>query len=762
MGETGMSEILLRVFPNHHFVSHGHALLITDRVGMITGGLDGLYLHDTRLLSRYRLLVHGSPPRLDALSPVAGHSTLAYYFCAPDWAAAPEQLAQEEQDRQVVLRIARFVGWGLHEDVEVTNHGQRIAHLDLAWELAADFADFLEVGDGHRPWGSAVPGRWQQLADGPPTVHFDSSRPPNGRGMMLRVQGTRSTPHWDGERLSYSVTLGPQESHTICLVVAPVLDGKVQEPTFGCDAFVMTEASDHDRSATDDPHPADPAMPAWPATPTRLEAANVTVQQAWDRAVADLAALALGDGTTDAERAVPAAGSPRYLTLFGRDTLTTGVQALLATPTVAEGALRLLTRHLGTKDDDFYDEQPGRVLQELRDGPEAVLRHNAYLHYYGDYAAPCLYLLLIGAHHVAVGDAEFTRQFLDPAERVLAWLEERGDLDGDGFLEYHTLSPKGPKHQGWKDSDNAIVYADGRQVEPPVATCELQGYWYAAKLLMAEVFLALGHPARAFELYRQAEDLKRRFNERFWVTEEHFLAFALDAEKRQVTSIASNAGHCLAAGIVDGVHAADVVQRLMAPDMFSGWGIRTLSATNPAFNPFSYHLGSVWPAENATTALGMKRYGFARETNELSKGIFDVAALFEYMRLPETFGGHHRDARHPHPGIYPEACAPQAWSASAVMWLIQSILGMWSYAPLQALIVDPALPDWLPEVTLHDLQVGQARASLRFYRDGSGQTDYQVLAKEGSLHVLRQPPPNALVGPITRMRELVESLLPGH
>src|SRR5262249_13749265 len=238
--------------------------------------------------------------------------------------------------------------------------------------------------------------------------------------------------------------------------------------------------------------------------------------------------------------------------------LTVGGQALLVTPRLAEGALRLLARYLGTKDDDFYDEQPGRVLQQQRDGPSALLRRNNRLHYYGDYAAPCAFPVLVGAHHVVAGDAALTREFLGPAERVLAWLEERGDLDGDGFLEYQTRSPRGDRHQGWKDSVDAVVYADGRQVDPPIATCELQGYWYAARQLMAEVYLALGQPARAFELYRQAEDLKRRFNERFWMAEERYIAFALDAQKRQVTSIASNAAHCLATGIVDRGHAADV------------------------------------------------------------------------------------------------------------------------------------------------------------------------------------------------------------
>jgi glycogen debranching enzyme len=280
---------------------------------------------------------------------------------------------------------------------------------------------------------------------------------------------------------------------------------------------------------------------------------------------------------------------------------------------------------------------------------------------------------------------------------------------------------------------------------------------------MAEVFLALGERSRAFELYRQAADLKRRFNERFWMADKRFVAFALDAQKRQVKSVVSNAGHCLATGIVEGKYAGDVIRRLLAPDMFSGWGIRTLSASHPAYNPFKYHLGSVWPVENATTAFGMKRYGFAAECNAVAKGIFDAAALFEHHRLPETFGGHPRDARHPHPGIYPDACAPQAWSASAVTWLVQAMLGLWSYAPLNALVVEPELPAWLPELTIRNLRIRDARVSIEFKRDAGGKTDYRVLERLGQLHVLRQPPPESqTAGPFTRMRGLVESLLPGH
>ena len=270
----------------------------------------------------------------------------------------------------------------------------------------------------------------------------------------------------------------------------------------------------------------------------------------------------------------------------------------------------------------------------------------------------------------------------------------------------------------------------------------------------------MGEPARAFEQFRQALDLKKRFNEKFWMPEERFIAYALDSEKQQVKSVVSNVGHCLATGVIDAEHARDVVQRLMAPDMFSGWGIRTLSASHPAYNPLKYHLGSVWPSENATTAFGMKRYGFADECNAVCKGIFDAAALFENYRLPETFGGHPRDSRHPHPGIYPDACAPQGWSASAIAWLVQAMLGMWSYAPLNVLVVEPTLPAWLPDLTLRNLRIGKSRLAIRFRRHSDGKTDYKVLERKGRIHVVRQPPPNAQnAGPATRLRELAESLL---
>jgi glycogen debranching enzyme len=759
---TTTTNVLLRVFPDLVFAWHGRSLLITERAGVVTSELEGLYERDLRLLSRLRLLVNGTPPRLDALSQVNAYSTLAYYVCPPmgeNDAKGNDTASSEERDRQVAIRVARFVGQGLHADIEVSNHGQGEARLELAWELAADFADLVFVRSGKREQSAPVASQWEEQSDGSGALRFTYQHPELHRGVIVRLNSSpvdscaapEIAPHWDGQRLTCTLNLSHQERRSLCLGVAPVVNNVTLRPIFGCNAFGTT------------PTVTDRAAHRWATAATRIETPNSTVQQAWDRAIADLASLALGKGKTDAELIVPAAGIPLYQALFGRDALTAAGQSLIFSPVPATGALRLLARYLGTKDDPRYDEQPGRVPQQIRDDPLALLGKAPYLHYYGDYAAPCAYLVLVGAHHLVVGDKDLTRQFLEPACRVLDWLEGPADLDGDGFLEYCSHAPDGQTNQGWKDSGNGVVYTDGCLVEPPIAPCEIQGYWYAAKLLMAEVFFALGHRSRALELIRSAADLKQHFAERFWMPEERYIAFALDSEKRQVKSIVSNAAHCLATGIVERDHAADVVRRLMAPDMFSGWGIRTLSASHPSFNPFSYHLGSVWPVENATAAFGMKRYGFSDEAASIAKGIFDTAAHFEQTRLPETFGGWPRDAQHPHPGIYPDACAPQAWSASAVAWLIQAMLGIWTYAPLRALIIDPTLPEWLPELTLRGLRVRDARVTIHFKRDASGHTDYRVLEREGRVHVLRQPSPQALdVGPGKRLHDLVESLLPGH
>ncbi|HYP52571.1 MAG TPA: amylo-alpha-1,6-glucosidase [Pyrinomonadaceae bacterium] len=347
--------------------------------------------------------------------------------------------------------------------------------------------------------------------------------------------------------------------------------------------------------------------------------------------------------------------------------------------------------------------------------------------------------------------------------RALRWLDEYGDRDGDGFYEYLSLSEQGTKHQGWKDSPDAVVDEDGREVEPPVAPSEEQGFAYLAKLHMSEVLWWLDEKDEAKRLYREAGELKKRFNEAFWMEDEGFFASGLDSLKRQIKSVGSNPGHCLATAVVDESLVGPTAARLMREDLFTGWGVRTLSSDNPAFNPYSYHRGSVWPVENGTLALAFLRYGLHDEAERVCRAMFEAAALFDFYRLPELFGGHPRDADHPVPALYPQGNTPQAWSSSAVFCLLQSLVGLYPYAPLNTLLLDPHLPEWLPEITLRDLRVGEATATIRFYREEGGASDYEVLDKRGTLHVLRQPSPWSLTASFAeRLKDALTSLLPGR
>jgi glycogen debranching enzyme len=316
----------------------------------------------------------------------------------------------------------------------------------------------------------------------------------------------------------------------------------------------------------------------------------------------------------------------------------------------------------------------------------------------------------------------------------------------------------GPRNQGWKDSENAVVYEDGSLVDPPIAACELQGYYYAALQSAAAFSFLLGARRDAVAYVKKAMALKKRFNDDFWVDDEGYVGFGLDAEKRLIRGKTSNMGHCLAAGIIANDKVPSVVKALTAPDMLSAQGIRTLSADHHAYNPLSYHLGSVWPVENATIALGFRRYGYTWEALTLVEAAYRQAQLWHEGWTPECIGGHDR-ADPSHPGAYPKANAPQLWNGAAFGLFVQVMLGMQPMAPIKTLFVDPVLPEWLPEFTLHSLRIGDATVSIRFDRDGSGRTRYRVIEKTGTLHVLKQPPVNSLFSSIPeRLLALLRSL----
>jgi glycogen debranching enzyme len=370
-----------------------------------------------------------------------------------------------------------------------------------------------------------------------------------------------------------------------------------------------------------------------------------------------------------------------------------------------------------------------------------------------------MFVISLAQLYAWTGDEGLVRRHWDAARRVLDWAREYGDRDGDGYLEYCTNAKDGPKNQGWKDSGDGVVYEDGRQVPPPIATCEVQGYWFAAQQLAAVLCAVVGSMEDARAHWQSAAELKERFNRDWWMPDERCFALALDPEKRLVRSITSNVGHCLASGIITDEHIRPVVGRLFAPDMFSGWGIRTLSSDHPSYNPVSYHLGSVWAVENGTIAFGLRRYGLDARTLDLFEAVMHLAMLYDHYRIPECVGGYPR-SEFPHPGAYPRATVPQAWNQSAFPLLLQTILGLQPVAPLHLLAVDPMLPWWLPEITIEGLRLGGTTATVRFRRGDDGRTDGEIVRKRGPLRLVRQPPPESITATVgDRFRALTDSIL---
>jgi glycogen debranching enzyme len=423
---------------------------------------------------------------------------------------------------------------------------------------------------------------------------------------------------------------------------------------------------------------------------------------------------------------VPAAGLPWFVALFGRDSLIASLQNMIVWPDFARGALDVLGHWQAKTRDPWRDAEPGKIMHELRRGELAhfhLIRHTPY---YGTADATPLYLITLHAAWKATGDRSLLETYLPNAEAALRWIDEEGDRDGDMFQEFEKRTEGGYENMCWKDSGDSVSWPDGTLVQGPKALCELQGYVYDAWRRMAEVFEVLGDPGRAAALRHKAAALFDKFNDVFWNEELGFYAYTLDGQKRPVPTIASNAGHLLWSGIVPPDRAGRVVARLMAPNMNTGWGIRTLSKEHGAYNPYSYQNGSVWPHDNSLIALGFRRYGYAAEAAAIARGISEAASHFLLNQLPELYAGIDRSTS-PFPVQYLGANVPQAWAAGAVFALLQAILGIEQDAPARRLWVDPWLPAWLPDITLTDIPLGSERFTIRFTRDGD-QSRYEVQA----------------------------------
>ena len=435
--------------------------------------------------------------------------------------------------------------------------------------------------------------------------------------------------------------------------------------------------------------------------------------------------------------------------------LTTGWQSALLAPDILRGAIEVAARTQATTDDPFRDAEPGKMLHEARRGPLSDLEILPQRAYYGSQTTAAMFLVALSELWHWTGDDDVLRQYVDAARGAIDWATTYGDLDGDGFLEYRRRADHGPKNQGWKDSDDAIRYADGGQVPNPIATVEEQGFHYLALQRMAEIEVALGEDARADERLAQARALRDRWHEAFWLPDARFYALALDPDKRPVASIASNPGHALVPGSSRGNSRVGRPSGSSSQTLFSGWGMRTLSRDHPSYNPFSYHLGSVWPVEQATFALGCKRYGFDDLVERLVDAQYRAMSHFRGGRLPEAMSGHGADERSA-PSVYPTANAPQAWNASATVQLIQILLGLYPFAPLRLLaVVRPRLPEWLPVSPSGTCRSDRRDSTLRFERDKEGVAHHEILEREGVVAVLPAPPPSAATEGIDEFGEAV-------
>jgi glycogen debranching enzyme len=429
----------------------------------------------------------------------------------------------------------------------------------------------------------------------------------------------------------------------------------------------------------------------------------------------------------------PSAGMPWYVALFGRDSLITALQTAWF-PEVTANVLRLLARYQGTTVDDWKDEQPGKILHELRRGELAQAKAIPFSPYYGTVDATILFIILLHRYYQVTGELTLLHDLADPLERALGWLETYGDLDGDGFVEYERRSPDGLENQGWKDSWDAIMHADGSLVEPPVALVEVQGYAYAARQAAAAIYRALGNSTAAAKYAYQADWLRDHFDAAFWMEDKSCYCLALDKHKRQARVVSSNAGQILWTGIAPPDHARKVAERLMQPDMFSGWGIRTLSTEEVRYNPMGYHVGSVWPHDNSLIAFGFKRYGLHDKMLPVLSGLYDVAQRMPDGRLPELFCGYPRiDGEDPI--RYPVACSPQAWAAGVFEFLAQVMLGLKPDAPNGTLhVVHPTLPEWLHQFQVINIPVGPGSVDLACRRDGD-HTYTEIVNVRGGIRV---------------------------
>jgi glycogen debranching enzyme len=663
-------------------ILEGSTFVVCDEIGDVGNGSDGLYADDTRFLSRLELSIDGRRPLLLSSGRVE-------YFSAAFYLRNP--LVSGLGADTVSIARERFIGGeSMTDHLRLRNEGMQDVEFEVALSFATDFADIISVKQHDIALGTPL--------SAPPLPPPAPARFDQGHNQLLleaedgrtRTQIVFSLPAAvEGACARFPVRLRPDETWTLRYDVVPSSNGELAAPQaverrFGTELAHVRES-----------------LAAWHLRVPQLKSSWDELDHAYRQSISDLAALRLRhEGTLGA---LPAAGMPWFMTVFGRDTIITSLQTLLFGPELARNALEALAAIQATEDDPSIDAEPGKIVHELRRGRAA---ETWFPTYYGSVDATPLYLILLSEVWRWTDDATLVNELRGPALRALEWIDRWGDRDGDGFVEYERRTPRGLENQSWKDSGDSQRFRDGRLAQAPIAPAEVQGYVYDAKLRLAEIARVVWRDRELAELLeQQAAALRARFDEAFWVDERGgYYALALDREKRRVDSLCSNMGHLLWSGIVPDERAAAVVDRLLGDELWSGWGIRTMSSSDAAYNPISYHNGTVWPHDTSLAAWGLVRYGRWDEARRIVRTLLGAAEHFDWS-LPEVFAGFARTET-PFPIAYPTAARPQAWAAGAPVLCLQLLLGLRPERRETRLVTDspPDVPRWAGTMRLQGVR----------------------------------------------------------
>jgi len=695
-------------------IKHNQVFLLTDDTGDIRPQDHGygLYFRDMRHLDQLELRLHGQP-LISLLADASAGSEAVFELTNRELHLADGQTLARER---ISVRRTISLHEGLKQTVEARNLSQTRVTLEVELHYASQFADIFMVR-------GSPPGKRGTLR--PPRARRDQvTLAYEGADQHTRTTALHFAPHPNdltGERALYHLALAPGERATITLTASVEDAGPGENDHAAGKQTSVSGARQHARFGQE------------LAQTPRIETSNALFDRALARSLADICMLA----TANADDIYIAAGIPWYVALFGRDSLITAFETLAYHPGLARSTLRLLAQYQGQRHNHFQDEEPGKILHELRVGEQANLHEIPMIPYYGTVDATPWFLMLLAEYIRWTGDLDLFTELRENVNRALRWMDanEADEENLPGYLSYGSRSEQGLQNQGWKDSNNGIVNADGSLCAPPIALVEAQGYAYHARRGIAALFQHVGEHGRAERLERQAEELKLRFNDDYWLGGDIGYALCLQRDRRPSRAVASNPGQTLFTGIATPDHAQATADRLTRDDMFCGWGVRTLSAEERAYNPLDYQVGSVWPHDNALIALGLRRSGFPQAMERIFTGIFEAATHFNEFRLPEVFDGFSQQ-RYARPVRYPVACRPQAWAAGALPLLLQTALGLEPDALGGVLrIRQPRLPDWLPTITCRGLRVGSATVDVQYRREGET-TLAAVLDRQGDLDVL--------------------------